>query len=83
MRKFNEKKNFELFEANGDWEVYLSHPVYREIRSYGKYRIFNTETGEDCGQHIILYCTIFDKDGNRLAEPIYDKNCYEIREVDD
>ena len=42
MRKFNEKKNFELFEANGDWEVYLSRPVYREIRSYGKYRIFNT-----------------------------------------
>jgi hypothetical protein len=83
MRKFNDKKNFELFEINGDWEVYLSRPVYKEIRAYGNFKIVNTETGVDCGQLVQLYKTIFDKDGERLAEPIYDKDCYEIVEVEE
>lgn len=82
-RQFSKKKNFELFETNGDWEVYLNRPVYKEYRTFGSTRIFNTETGEDCGNNIKLYCTLFDENGQRLPEPIYDPDCYEIREIED
>lgn len=74
------RNNFELLKEDGDWAMYINHPVYKEITAYGNYYIINTETGEDCGQQVLLYCRLFDNEGNKLDKPIYDKNCYEIRE---
>lgn len=75
------KNNFELLEENGDWAVYVNRPVYKEICAYNNYYIYNTETNENCGQHVILYCKLFDENGNKLDNPIYDKDCYELREL--
>lgn len=83
MRKFNAVKNFELFETNGDWEVYLGRPIYKKIQAFGNTRIINAKTGEDCGQLVYLYKTIFDEFGNRLSSPIYDEDCYELIEIED
>ena len=72
------KDNFELFETKGDWARFLNHPVYKEIESYGTAYIFNTKTGENCGQHVELYCQLFDESGNKLDNPIYEEDCYEV-----
>lgn len=72
------RNNFELAHTDGDWELYINRPVYKEIIAYGDYYIINEETGEDCGQRVELFCTIADSEGNLLPEPIYEKNCYKI-----
>jgi hypothetical protein len=74
------RNNFEPLIKDGDWELWVNRPVYREIRAYGNYYIINLETGEDCGQLVELHCTLFDDQGNKLEEPIYEDNCYEIVE---
>lgn len=77
------KNNFELLEKNGDWEMWVNRPVYREIRAHGNYHIIDLDTGEDCGQYVALHCTLFEKDGTKLEEPIYEENHYEIVERQD
>lgn len=74
------RNNFELLEKNGDWEMWVNRPVYREIKAYGNYYILDLETGRDCGQHVELHCALFDEHGNKLEEPIYEENHYEVVE---
>ena len=75
------KDNFELFEENGDWALYLNRPVYREVTAYGNFYIINTETGENMGQLVQLHCILFDKNGNKLEEPIYEDLKYVRKEI--
>ena len=74
-------KKFELFKEDGDWAIYFNRPVYKEIRAYGNYTLINTKTGKDCGQFVALRCTLFDEEGNKLDNPIYeDDTCYKAVE---
>lgn len=72
------KNNFRVFEVNGKWTLFLNHPVYKEINSYGSTYIRNTKTGENCGQHVELHCHLYDDCGNKLDTPVYDEDCYEV-----
>lgn len=74
------KNNFEVVEKNGDWELLVNRPVYREIKAYGNCYIIDLDTGKDCGQYVALYCTLFDEHGNKLEDPIYEVNHYEVVE---
>lgn len=75
--KFVEDK-FEMFETNGDWALFLNHPVYKQIEAFGDAYIRNIKTGENCGQYVELRCRLFDEFGNKLDNPIYDEDCYEV-----
>lgn len=50
--------------------------IKKLITTNGYFR--NTETGENCGSYVELKKHYFDADGNELAMPLIDKNCYEV-----
>lgn len=72
------KDNFELVETKGDWELYLNRPVYKQFMTFNGAYIVNTKTGENCGQYLELYCRLFDDQGNKLSEPLYEEDTYKI-----
>ena len=72
------KNNFEMFETNGKWALFLNCPVYKEIKAYNGSYIRNIKTGENCGDHVELHCHLFDEFGNELDNPMYDEDCYEV-----
>ena len=59
------------------FELHFKGVVIKKlITTNGYFR--NTETGENCGNYIELKKYYFDSDGQELATPIVDKNCYEV-----
>ena len=67
--------------TDGDFSMWVQPRIYRVIRAEEGF-IKNIKTGENCGQVVYLCVYYYDGNGNRLQEPAYDENCYEIVKED-
>ena len=69
--------NFKQVSTEGEFSLWVTSPIYQTYAiSDGGY-IRNTKTGENCGKKVILRKHYYDGE-KRLAEPIYDEDCYEF-----
>lgn len=69
-------QEFKEISREGDFSLWVNHPIYKTYQiSDGGY-IRNTKTGENCGQQVILRKCFYDG-STRLDTPIYEEDCYE------
>ena len=76
MKKQQQLNNGQLLSQEGDFSLWATAPVYKTLYIDKGY-IRNIKTGENCGKVVELR-KHFYKDGKKLAEPIYDEDCYEF-----
>lgn len=55
----------------------ITFSYYKKYRAFYPNYIRNKKTGEDMGDHLALRIYLFDADGKRLKEPVYEEDCYE------
>ena len=67
---------FQLISTDGPFSLWAASPVYKKY-NIDKGYIRNTKTGENCGKEVLLK-KHFYANGVRLAEPVYDEDCYEF-----
>lgn len=68
--------DFKQVSVEGDFSLWVNHPVYKTYTISRKGYIRNTKTGENCGQKLCLRKHYYNG-ATRLQEPIYDEDCYE------
>ena len=70
------ENKFKQVSTEGEFSLWVSSPIYKTyVISEGHIR--NTKTGENCGKEVILRKHYYDG-SNRLAEPVFDEDCYEF-----
>lgn len=68
--------NFKQVSTDGEFSLWVNSPIYKNYAISEGY-IRNTKTGENCGKKVVLRKHYYDG-ATRLAEPIYDEDCYEF-----
>ncbi len=69
-------QQFEPQITEGEFTLWVNSPIYK-IYAAGAGYIRNTKTQENCGKEVILRKHLY-LNGQKLSEPIYDEDCYEI-----
>ncbi len=68
--------DFIQVSTEGEFSLWVSSPVYKIYEIRDGY-IRNTKTGKNCGKEVKLRKHYY-QNGKKLAEPIYDEECYEF-----
>lgn len=67
-----------LIDFEGNFKLYILQPVYKELSCSHNAFFLNKNTGENCGEHVLLCVFKYNNDGTVNEKPFYEEDCYDV-----